>query len=202
MKFDSDTFNNLKKSKKKRIIKTAMKEFAEAGFKYASTNRIVKNAGISKGSLFKYFETKEKLFFYIVEIVIQKIIQELKTFSLPSDLLERIDLILEFSFDFYEKHPELYRFMISIATEEEREMFNKVLTCFNSDEVDTFKLMNDFYSDIDTSCLTISKEELLPALYGIFTGFKLSIHSQMKKGDTDIRILLSLIHISEPTRPY
>ncbi|MDD3626081.1 MAG: TetR/AcrR family transcriptional regulator [bacterium] len=189
MKFESKTFENLKKTKQQKIIKAAMREFAEHGFRNASTNKIVKLAGISKGSLFKYFETKEKLFFYLLEIVFEKIINDLKKYTFPSDLLERIDFILEIGFDFYEKHPDLYRFIISIATEEEQEMFAKVLSRFSSDEVKTFQLMNDFYSDVDMSNLSISKEELIPALYGIITGFKLSIHSQMKKADTDVRNL-------------
>lgn len=42
-------------------------EFAEYGYENSSTNRIVKKAGISKGSLFKYFPTKEDFYFYVLD---------------------------------------------------------------------------------------------------------------------------------------
>ena len=55
-------FNELDKSKQDKIIESAIKEFAEYGYEEGSTNRIVKDCGISKGSLFKYFENKEELY--------------------------------------------------------------------------------------------------------------------------------------------
>lgn len=45
-------FNSLEAEKQERIINTALKEFARNGYDKASTNEIVKEAGISKGSLF------------------------------------------------------------------------------------------------------------------------------------------------------
>lgn len=57
-------FLELDKLKQDRIINAAMKEFALKGYKNASTNEIVKEAGISKGLLFHYF-TNKKAYFYI-----------------------------------------------------------------------------------------------------------------------------------------
>ena len=51
-------FTELDEKKQERIIDAALKEFAEYGYENASTNRIVKTCGVSKGSLFKYFENK------------------------------------------------------------------------------------------------------------------------------------------------
>lgn len=52
-------FFELKDEKRKKIIDTGISEFAKYNYNNSSTNRIVKDAGISKGSLFKYFESKE-----------------------------------------------------------------------------------------------------------------------------------------------
>ncbi|GEM01866.1 regulatory protein, tetR family [Halolactibacillus halophilus] len=46
------TFHNVEPDKQQRIIEAAMKHFAENGYKDASTNKIVKEAGIGKGMLF------------------------------------------------------------------------------------------------------------------------------------------------------
>ena len=51
-------FTELDSEKQERILDAALKEFAEYGYENGSTNRIVKNCGISKGSLFTYFENK------------------------------------------------------------------------------------------------------------------------------------------------
>lgn len=46
-------------------------EFAEFGYDVASTNRIVKRIGISKGVLFKYFHDKETLFLYVSDVCLK-----------------------------------------------------------------------------------------------------------------------------------
>lgn len=51
-------------SRKKRILNAAFREFAEKGYEDASTNRIVKNAEIGKGTLFYHFGNKENLYIY------------------------------------------------------------------------------------------------------------------------------------------
>lgn len=57
-------FLSLSEEKRDRIINAAMKEFSY-GYKRASTDKIVKDAGISKGLLYHYFGTKENLFWFI-----------------------------------------------------------------------------------------------------------------------------------------
>lgn len=62
----NDVFESLPAEKKKRILIAALKEFSEKGYEQASTNSIVKEAGISKGILFHYFKTKRDLYLYVV----------------------------------------------------------------------------------------------------------------------------------------
>ncbi|MGK7378723.1 TetR/AcrR family transcriptional regulator [Planococcus sp. 1R117A] len=56
-----EKFKNLENKKKQTILNAALQEFAENGYQQASTNRIVKNAGIGKGMLFYYLESKRQL---------------------------------------------------------------------------------------------------------------------------------------------
>ena len=44
-----------------KILETALGQFSSLGFHGASTAHIAKKAGVSNGSLFHYFESKEKL---------------------------------------------------------------------------------------------------------------------------------------------
>lgn len=60
-------FNQLDEAKKMRIINAAISEFADKGYASASTNEIARKAQISKGSLFHYFGTKEKLYDWLIK---------------------------------------------------------------------------------------------------------------------------------------
>lgn len=65
--FVNESFIRLDSEKQDRIIRAAITEFAERGYELANTNRIARNAKISVGSIFHYFNTKENLFLYIVQ---------------------------------------------------------------------------------------------------------------------------------------
>ena len=62
----TSTFFNLTEEKKKKIIEAAKKEFLEHSFYDASINRIIKDAGISRGAFYMYFQNKEDIFIYII----------------------------------------------------------------------------------------------------------------------------------------
>ncbi len=51
-------FYDMKSEKQARILNAGFKSFALYGYKNASTDEIIKDAGISKGLLFHYFESK------------------------------------------------------------------------------------------------------------------------------------------------
>ena len=72
-----------KPDKKQRIIDAAIKEFAEHGYTNTSTNKIIEEAGVSKGVLFYYFENKEKLYAFLIEYVID---------LLRNDVLSKVDV--------------------------------------------------------------------------------------------------------------
>lgn len=55
-------FEKLDPEMRSRILQAAALEFGTHGFSGASLNRIVEQAGISKGSMYYYFEDKEDLF--------------------------------------------------------------------------------------------------------------------------------------------
>ncbi|MDR3584337.1 MAG: TetR/AcrR family transcriptional regulator [Desulfosporosinus sp.] len=62
------TFYNLSDEKKGRIFDAALQEFSIRTFSQASLNQIIKNAGIPKGSFYQYFDSKEDLYLYMIEV--------------------------------------------------------------------------------------------------------------------------------------
>ncbi len=56
----------------KKIIQVAKKKFAKNGYQKTSMNEIVSTAGVSKGSLFYHFHSKEELFFQILSLGVKE----------------------------------------------------------------------------------------------------------------------------------
>ena len=69
------TFFNLTKEKQDKIISAAKNEFTEKSFYDASINKIIKEAGISRGSFYMYFVDKEDLFVYLMDDYRDKMIE-------------------------------------------------------------------------------------------------------------------------------
>lgn len=55
------TFYNLPKEKKERLLNAARKEFTNVSYNEASINKIIKDADISRGSFYTYFDDKSDL---------------------------------------------------------------------------------------------------------------------------------------------
>lgn len=73
----NDKFFDLKQEKQDRIINAALKVFARSSYKHASTDDIVKEAGISKGLLFHYFESKIGLYAFLYDYSVRFMLLEL-----------------------------------------------------------------------------------------------------------------------------
>lgn len=63
----SNTFLNLNKEKRDKIIEVSLKEFSSVPYPEVSINKIIMNAGIPRGSFYMYFESKEDLFEFLME---------------------------------------------------------------------------------------------------------------------------------------
>lgn len=67
-----DLFFQISEEKKNRIIEAAIKEFSYRMYAEASINQIIKESCISRGSFYQYFEDKDDLYFYIVNMVVNE----------------------------------------------------------------------------------------------------------------------------------
>ncbi len=63
----SKTFFNLSKEKQNRLLTIAMEEFSKNSYYKVSINKIIRQAEISRGSFYMYFENKEDLFSYLLD---------------------------------------------------------------------------------------------------------------------------------------
>lgn len=78
-------FFDLKKEKQDRMINAALKIFALHGYRHASTDDIVKEASISKGLLFHYFESKLGVYHFVYDYSVRYMSLELKSAVNPKE---------------------------------------------------------------------------------------------------------------------
>lgn len=107
-----ETFFNLPDAKRDALIAVAIEEFADHPFAVVSISRIVARAGIAKGSFYQYFEDKEDLYHYLLELVVKK---KMEAFSLDQPDPEHVGIfkylhwIVDNGIRFEQTYPQLTR---------------------------------------------------------------------------------------------
>ncbi|MCA9921558.1 MAG: TetR/AcrR family transcriptional regulator [Anaerolineales bacterium] len=80
------TFFNLPEEKRRLIIDLAINEFADHSYKEASISRIVKNAGIAKGSFYQYFDDKKDLYLFLIHLSMEQKTAFFNKFTPPQNM--------------------------------------------------------------------------------------------------------------------
>ncbi len=113
----------MKIDKQERIINAAMKEFVKSGYDKASTNEIVKDAQISKGSLFNYFSNKKDLYLFLIEYAVKIIEQIYDEIDMNErDIFKRISQVGFIKLNIQKKYPLVFDFLKSLRDEEALEV--------------------------------------------------------------------------------
>lgn len=114
-----ENFIGLKEEKRDSIINSALLEFAQKGYDLASTNEMVKAAGISKGALFHYFASKKDLFFFLCDYVFGVVSREFYEQIGPcdGDLLTRYRRAAMLKGAVYQRYPPMFEFIKRLTVE-------------------------------------------------------------------------------------
>jgi len=110
-----NNFEKLAEEKKKKIIDASIREFRKDGYINASTNNIVKEAGIAKGALFNYFGNKKSLYLYILDYMIDYHVDSMiKKINVNNpDIFQRILEWIELKISISNEEPMAYKFFAS-----------------------------------------------------------------------------------------
>ena len=112
----SERFEKIPAVEQARLLQVAMGEFANNGYRRASTNTIVNAAGIPKGTLFYYFGSKKNLFFYILDNAIDDFVSFIQADKEepPNELFERLLHREQVKLRFAAAHPLTFRFFAKV----------------------------------------------------------------------------------------
>ncbi|MFW6364924.1 MAG: TetR/AcrR family transcriptional regulator [Spirochaetota bacterium] len=109
------TFEHLSEEKRSVIINACIEVFGEHGYDRSTTDSIIRKAGISKGSLYEYTDSKRELYLFILNHVYTRLysfIQDRLKTEYPygiSDILERVRAVSCIAADFYIAYPSYIR---------------------------------------------------------------------------------------------
>jgi len=135
--------------RRERLLKAAMHAFCD-GFKNASTDQIVKDAGISKGLLFHYFGTKEGLYGFLLWYAFDVMVREyadLIDYS-QRDILERLRQTILLKWDLGARYPDLSNFLLAAYTRERDDPSDQFAGMFQAVQANVGKKLME---DIDVS---------------------------------------------------
>ncbi len=113
--------------KRNVIFQAAIKVFSEDGYHRATMDKIALVSGVGKGSLYRYFKSKEDLLSELLSEKYEEIIKQFNIiFSKEPDPIRQIEELIRFWVSFIEENHEVYTLIQSEAITQKtgnREMF-------------------------------------------------------------------------------
>jgi len=102
--------------KRQAILAAALKTFAERGIGAAPTSAISREAGISEGSLFNYFKTKDELLNELFHLLRMEFSHHLEDFPHGQDARTRLHYIWNKFLQLGAAHPEQHKVLAQLRT--------------------------------------------------------------------------------------
>ncbi len=166
-----ETFEKISQEKREKIIQIAVSEFASNGFRGANINVIAKKAGISIGSMYNYFATKEDLFLTCMDEGYKLLEDAIGSVSLDNkDLFGKLEELVRAAQRFARQYPEIHQLYLDATTEGLSDLSRQVSrkienisAVFYKEEIDHAKKQGLVREDIDTrvACFCIDNIILL-----------------------------------------
>ena len=101
-----------------RILRHASRVFAEMGYQSADVQIVADALRVSKGTIYRYFPTKKKLFLAAVERGVRCLDEHIKAARAKEpDPLKQIEVMIRAYLEFFEKRPQLAELFIQERAE-------------------------------------------------------------------------------------
>jgi len=176
-------FRELEEEKQKKILDAAFDEFGRHGYKKASTNRIVKEAGISKGMLFYYFNNKAELYHDLIDKGVNCIKDEylLKIDITETDFIERYKQMAMLKIKAYDERPAEFHFFGSLYLNPGDDVLSdEALTLLNETREIGFSRV---YENIDTTLFRqdIPTDTCMRMIRWCLDGYERELTSRLKE---------------------
>lgn len=134
-----ETFFKITPDKRERLLREAARLFAERGFNQTDVAELASRAGVAKGSIYNYFESKEDLYLYVCQDGIERSRKAVYgDMDLSWDIYRQVDHIFRQGMQFVQAHPEyliLYANISSAGMERFSERISLAVEKFTADHL-------------------------------------------------------------------
>jgi AcrR family transcriptional regulator len=118
VKHNKEAFDRIPEEKRMRILDSAMEEFSSMGFGNANINEIARNAGISIGSMYNYFTSKEDLFLTLVNHGYKLLEEAIAGVNLEEgDIFDKLERLLRAAQDHAKKNRKMIQVYLDMTSE-------------------------------------------------------------------------------------
>jgi len=175
-------FERLPEQERSRIVDACMAEFASRGYKKASTNAIVRQLGIPKGSLFYWFGNKDGLYLHLVDLSVGRFVEAFADAARewPDEILARLRILVVASFAFLEHHPDHYRLFMSFMDGEARHLLGPYL---QEHWQEGLAVWAGWFTGVDTSDFRAPVDDVQRLLVWFIAGIKVQMYALVDRRD-------------------
>lgn len=178
------TFFKIAEDKRERFLSEAAHIFAERGFNQTDLAELAGRAGVAKGSIYNYFESKEDLYLYVCRDGIERSRNAIYGGMDPSwDLYRQVEHIFRQGARFVQAHPEyliLYSNVSSAGMERFSDQMSLEVEKFTADHLKRLihrdMLRGLIRDDVDVNFAAF----LINSLYIIFMTSLVSNHYKIR----------------------
>jgi len=131
-----------------KIINAALIEFGTKGYELASTNNIYKAAGVSKGVIFLYFNSKAELYYQVFKYSLSKLIEDMNKLDLDhiEDIFEKILAVTFWKLEYFAERPNDSKILVEAVSKPPKEIAAKIINHY--DQLTVLSLSN-FFNNIN-----------------------------------------------------
>jgi len=116
-KFHRKTFDRIDPERRAMILRVAMTEFASKGFAATGINDLARKAGISIGSLYSYFASKEDLFLAVIDMGSDTLERELSEIDPSAGFFTCLEALIRKARHAADRYPELNQIYLDSTTQ-------------------------------------------------------------------------------------
>lgn len=136
-------YQQIRTEKKKKIRDAALHVFAQNGYDGSSIAQIAKEASVSKGLIYNYFEGKDDILFDLVTDLFNNVFDRL---NLPEDNLTDEDMrhFIDVQIDLVVEDPPMYRLFFNVLIQQQ--VIEMVMKEFLPKYMPMIALFTDYYT--------------------------------------------------------
>ncbi|UKN01722.1 TetR/AcrR family transcriptional regulator [Paracrocinitomix mangrovi] len=114
----TEQFEQIRNERSQEILDAALKVFAEDGYHAASISKIAKKAGISKGLLYNYFNSKEEVLKQLLSTLFKEVVEtmQLEDINLTDTTMSKF---IDDTFDILDKKRSYWKLYFSMVSQKE-----------------------------------------------------------------------------------